>query len=61
MNCRKALAGGLLLILPLALLGGSAAAATLEDLELGDHWMGEKWDKESLRDRTVVIEFWGYN
>jgi hypothetical protein len=51
----------LLLILPLALLGGSAAAATLEDLELGDHWMGEKWDKESLRDRTVVIEFWGYN
>jgi hypothetical protein len=45
----------------LCLVGGTAAATTIDDLELGDCWMGEKWDKESLKGRTVLIEFWGYN
>ncbi len=45
----------------LALSGAAAGAATIDDLTLGDHWAGEKWDKDSLRDRTVVVELWGYN
>lgn len=45
----------------LAVFGAAAGAATIDDLVLGDHWAGEKWDKESLRDRTVVVELWGYN
>ena len=52
--------GAVLLLVPLLMIG-SAGAATLDDLDLGDHWMGEKWDKDSLKERTVVIEFWGYN
>lgn len=43
------------------LAAGAASAATLNDLELGDHWTGASWDKESLKDRTVVVEFWGLN
>ncbi|GEM_PF-1160967 len=51
----------------LAILGAfwagaeSARAATLDDLELGELWLGEAWDKASLKERTVVVEFWGYN
>ena len=49
-------------VLVLAALGpASASAATLDDLELGDLWSGEAWDLEGLKDRTVVVEFWGYN
>ena len=58
MKRAKAGVGVALLFLPL-LVAGTAAAATLDDLELRDLWMGEAWDKESLKDRTVVVEFWG--
>ena len=57
MKRAKAGVGVALLFLPL-LVAGTAAAATLDDLELRDLWMGEAWDKESLKDRTVVVEFW---
>lgn len=50
----------LILILGLS-LAAQAGAATLDDLELRDHWMGDTWDRDALRDRTVVVEFWGYN
>lgn len=42
-------------------MAAQAAAAGLDDLELGELWMGEAWSKETLRERTVVVEFWGYN
>ena len=49
-------------VLAIACLAAPAArAATLDDLELGERWMGEAWDKEALKGRTVVVNFWGYN
>jgi hypothetical protein len=40
---------------------GLAQGATIADLELGELWMGEAWDQASLKDRVVLVEFWGYN
>ncbi|MHC5039120.1 MAG: hypothetical protein ACYTHM_17565 [Planctomycetota bacterium] len=42
------------------LLGGPATAATLDDLELGNLLLGEKWKRAFLKDRTVVVAFWSF-
>ena len=60
MKSKILILGGALMIAPF-LSASLWAEPTLDDLSLGDHWMGEKWDRESLRERTVVVEMWGYN
>jgi hypothetical protein len=42
----------------LAALAQQAWGITLADVNLGTHIMGERWDIESLKGRTVYIEFW---
>jgi hypothetical protein len=53
---RLALAAALLVA-----AAGVAHGATIADLELGELWMGEAWDQGALKDRVVLVEFWGYN
>lgn len=48
---------GLLLIAGASLAQGT----TIGDLELKDLWAGDSVDQEFLKDRTVLVEFWGYN
>ena len=42
-------------------LTGFAVAGELDQLRLGDHWYGEKWDVDSMKGHVVVMEVWWYN
>ena len=48
-----------------AILAGSSTClagsqrAPLSDLSLGEHLYGDRWDLPSLKDRTVVLSYWG--
>jgi hypothetical protein len=60
---QKMLCLGLLLGAPLGLARGAEfnMNVTAEGISLGEHIAGPKLTGASLKDRVVLIEFWGIN
>ena len=50
---------GTAVVLVLVLLPADASGMTLDDVRLNEHVLGERLGREALRDRTVILDFWG--
>jgi hypothetical protein len=43
----------------LVLFPADARGMNLDDVRLNEHVLGDRLDRDALRDRTVVLDFWG--